>query len=118
MDHLEKEIARWRAFVETSAIEDQDLEELETHLRDQISDLMSAGLDEDEAFLVAVKRMGALDELAREYAREHSGRLWRQLIPAGGEEEDGPAYTWSVALLYAIGAAVTIEFAAHSAIRF
>jgi len=111
MDYLEPEIARWRAFLETSAIENQDLEELETHLRDQISDLTSAGLDEDEAFLVAVKRMGALDELSREYAREHSGRLWRQLIPAGGEEEDGPAHTWSVALLYAIGAAVTIEFA-------
>ena len=111
MEHLEQEIAHWRAFVEKGAIEDQDLEELETHLRDQITDLVSAGLADDEAFLVAVKRMGSLDELSREYAREHSGRLWRQLVLAGGDEDDGPVGTWNLAFLYAIGAAVTIEIA-------
>jgi hypothetical protein len=41
---------------------------------------MAAGLSADEAFLVAVKRMGALDALSREFAREHSERLWKQLV--------------------------------------
>ena len=34
----------------------------------------------DEAFLVAVKRIGGLDDLSREFAREHSDRLWKQLV--------------------------------------
>jgi hypothetical protein len=37
----------------------------------------------DEAFLIAVKRMGSLDELSREFAREHSERLWKQLVLPG-----------------------------------
>ena len=40
----------------------------------------SAGLSGDEAFLVAVKRLGSLDEVSREFAREHSERLWKQLV--------------------------------------
>ena len=42
--------------------------------------LADAGLATDEAFLVAVKRMGDLDALSREFAREHSDRLWKQLV--------------------------------------
>ena len=44
--------------------------------------LTEAGLAADEAFLVAVKRMGSLDALSREFAREHSERLWKQLVVA------------------------------------
>ena len=51
------------------------------------SDLTAAGLAADEAFLVAVKRMGRLDELSREFAREQSGRLWRQLVVSDGGEQ-------------------------------
>jgi len=46
------------------------------------------GLDADEAFLVAVKRIGSLNALSREFAREHSGRLWRQLV-LGADDADG-----------------------------
>ena len=42
--------------------------------------LIEAGLAADEAFLVAVKRMGSLDALSREFARAHSDRLWKQLL--------------------------------------
>ena len=42
--------------------------------------LTATGLTDDEAFLVAVKRMGNLDEVSREFAREHSDRLWKQLV--------------------------------------
>ena len=54
--------------------------ELEDHLREQVAGLAGAGLDADEAFLVAVKRMGSLDALSREFALEHSERLWKQLV--------------------------------------
>src|SRR5690606_8877450 len=60
------------------------LDELEAHLRDQIAELDGAHLSRDEALLVAVKRMGHVDGIAREIAREYSGRLWMQLVLGGG----------------------------------
>ena len=49
-----------------------DVDELEDHLRQQIADLNAAGLADDEAFLIGIKRMGDVDELSREFAREHT----------------------------------------------
>ena len=64
------------------AVHGPDVEELEGHLRDQLAALTEAGLAAEEAFLVAVKRMGSLDALSREFARAHSERLWKQLVAA------------------------------------
>src|SRR5262249_19127184 len=52
----------------------------------QVGGLRDAGLATDEAFLVAVKRMGALDALSREFAREHSERLWKQLVVSSDDD--------------------------------
>ena len=112
MDRLEPKIAEWRIFVEQGpAVDGQDVEELEAHLRDQIADLAATGLDADEAFLVAVKRMGRVDELSREFAREQRGRLWRQLVLAGGGERQESDNRWPEALVFAVAAAVTIQVA-------
>ena len=78
---LEDHIAQWRAYVRRrQAIHGPDVEELEGHLRDELTALTEAGLAGDEAFLVAVKRMGSLDALSREFAHAHSERLWKQLV--------------------------------------
>jgi hypothetical protein len=78
---VEEQIARWRNYLgRRQAIHSVDVAELEDHLREQIAVLAEAGLTADEAFLVAVKRMGKLDALSREFAREHSERLWKQLV--------------------------------------
>src|SRR5688572_8793569 len=84
---LEEQIDRWRSYLRRrQAIRSTDVAELEDHLREQVAVLVDAGLATDEAFLVAVKRMGNLDALSREFAREHSDRLWKQLvIPVTGE---------------------------------
>ena len=80
----EEQIGQWRGYLRRRrAIGGPDVEELESHLRDQMTVLTDAGLAEDEAFLVAVKRMGSLDALSREFAREHSDRLWKQLVIGG-----------------------------------
>src|SRR5919109_2518132 len=80
---IEAQIDQWRSYLRRRrAIHSVDVEELEDHLREQIAALTNAGLAADEAFLVAVKRMGELDALSREYAREHSERLWKQLVVA------------------------------------
>jgi hypothetical protein len=114
VEGLEAEIAEWRAFVgQGAAVDGRDVDELEAHLRDQIADLDAAGLAADEAFLIAVKRMGSVDELSREFAREHSGRLWRQLVlfGDGDGEERQPHSRWPQALAFAVAAAVTIQVA-------
>jgi hypothetical protein len=81
---LENQIAEWRAYVHRRReLHHTDAEELEDHLRSRITELTEAGLRSDEAFLIAVKRMGSLDELSREFAREHSERLWKQLVLPG-----------------------------------
>ncbi len=93
-DELEAQFAQWRGYVgQRRAVREADIDELEDHLRGSVAELMGAGLRPDEAFLVAVKRMGSLDELSREFAREHSDRLWKQLVLAG--EAQTPAATRS-----------------------
>lgn len=112
MDQLELEIAEWRAFVERSpAVNGRDMEELEAHLRDQIADLAAAGLASDEAFLIAVKRIGNLDDVSQEFAREHSGRLWKQLVLSGDDPDQEADTHWLEPLLFALAAAVTVQVA-------
>ena len=112
MDSVESQIAEWRAYVaKAPAVNGHDVDELEDHLRDQIAELDAAGLAPDEAFLVAVKRMGALDSLSREFAREHSGRLWKQLVLSGEDEPATSPGAWLEALAFAAGAAVAIQVA-------
>src|ERR687889_2129266 len=89
---LEEQIDQWRSYLRRrQAIHSVDVAELEDHLREQVTVLVDAGLTTDEAFLVAVKRMGKLDVLSREFAREHSDRLWKQLVVVPSDPEDaGP----------------------------
>ncbi|TDB79262.1 permease prefix domain 1-containing protein [Micromonospora sp. KC721] len=87
---LEGQIAEWRAYMDRRReLHRTDADELEDHLRSRINELTDGGLRTDEAFLIAVKRMGSLDDLSREFAREHSERLWKQLVLPG--EPDAPA---------------------------
>jgi hypothetical protein len=78
---LEEQVEQWRSYLRRrQAIRPVDVEELEDHLRGEVTALQGVGLSENEAFLVAVKRMGALDSISNEFAREHSERLWKQLV--------------------------------------
>ncbi len=109
MAQLESDIAEWRAFVEQSpGLNGHDVEELEAHLRDQIADLITTGLAPDEAFLVAVKRIGRVDDLSEEFSRVQSGRLWRQLLVS---DQPQPEQGWKEALVFAVASAVTIQIA-------
>src|SRR5262245_57891352 len=112
MESVEPQIAEWRAYVErAAAVNGHDVDELEDHLRHQIAELNAVGLADDEAFLVAVKRMGDLDDLSREFAREHSGRLWKQLVLSGDDEAARASSGWLEAFGFAAAAAVVIQIA-------
>ena len=110
---LEEQIDQWRGYLRRrQAIHSVDVAELEDHLREQVAGLVEAGLATDEAFLVAVKRMGDLDALSREFAREHSERLWKQLAAAPGdalESQDAVRMDGIVAFSLAVAAAVSIK---------
>src|SRR5215212_6713026 len=110
---LEEQIDLWRSYLRRrQAIHSADVAELEDHLREQVAVLIDAGLATDEAFLVAVKRMGNLDALSREFALEHSDRLWKQLVvvPSDSGEQRALARTDAiVAFCLAVAAAVIIK---------
>jgi hypothetical protein len=112
---IENQIAQWRQYLlRRRPIGSRDVEELEDHLRNQVGLLTDAGLAGDEAFLVAVKRMGSLDELSREFAREHSERLWKQLVIASNGDESGTGTRAEtlVVLGLAVAAAVAVKLPA------
>jgi hypothetical protein len=109
---LEERIGEWRQyFRRRQAVSPIDVEELEDHLRSQIDALREAGLDEDEAFLVAVKRLGGQDSVSREFAREYSERLWKQLVvsPEAGASSLAARRDTVAAVGLAIAAAVALK---------
>src|SRR5690606_37285499 len=60
----------------------------------------------------AVKRLGALDALSREFAREHSDRLWKQLVmrgDAGGERDAWATREAAAAFCLAAAAALAVK---------
>ena len=113
--HLEGHIDLWRTHLGRSrTISPADAEELEDHLREQVEGLMAGGLSTDEAFLVAVKRMGSIDALTHEFAQEHSERLWKQLVlsearPDSRSAPSAGSRSLKVALGLAVAAGVTAK---------
>ncbi|MEQ4209347.1 permease prefix domain 1-containing protein [Actinopolymorpha sp. B9G3] len=122
-DELEAQFAQWRDYVRRRPeLRQSDADELEDHLRGSVDELIAVGLRADEAFLVAVKRMGSLDDLSREFAREHSERLWKQLVLTG-ETGGEVANTRSrrdllVMVICAAGAVVSIKVPALFGLNF
>src|SRR5437879_11047417 len=112
-DSFEQMIGQWRTYVRRHpSIHPRDVDELESHLRDQAAALVSVGLAADEAFLVAIKRIGNLDALSREFAREHSERLWKQLVlvPDASSEPGHSAFQDRIVMVgLAAGAALAIK---------
>ena len=81
MFELESQVRKWRSHLRASgSLSEQDLEELESHLRDSIDDLTSRGITTEEAFLISVRRLGDTEALGDEFAKVTTENLWRQLL--------------------------------------
>ena len=113
---LEDQIEHWRTYVRRrQAAQAADVAALEQRLRAEIAGLTRAGLAADEAFLVGVKRMGGTDAVCRDFARDHSSRLWKQLVvvpPAAGERRAWARQDAIVALAFAVLAGILIKLPA------
>jgi len=85
-ESLDTQVDQWRHYLgRRPGVAASDVDELTDHLLTTVEDLGGRGLSPDEAFLVAVKRLGAQDDLARAFATEHSDRLWKQLVVTGAD---------------------------------
>jgi hypothetical protein len=74
---LNAAIQRWRGeLAKSSSFHADDLDELESHLRDSESSLQAQGLTAEEAFLIAVRRTGSGDLLAEEFATVNGSSVW------------------------------------------
>jgi len=110
VEQLDTRIGEWRAAIlRGRAVDEADADELEGHLREQIADLEKAGLSGDEAFLIAVGRLGKVDLVTAEFAREHSDRLWKQL--AMDHPDEGGRRPIAIMLGFAALAAILIQVA-------
>jgi hypothetical protein len=107
---LDTDIAEWRASVTSSgAVAPSDADEMENHLREQVAELAAAGLAEDEAFLVAVKRLGQMDQITEEFAHTHGDRLWKQLVLGDASAGEGRERSPLRMALFAAAAALLIQ---------
>lgn len=77
---LNDEIQLWLSRVaDRSNLSPEDMEELESHLMDSIDHLKAAGLREDEAFLIAVRRLGSENELISAWSHSFATKIWKNL---------------------------------------
>ena len=57
-----------------------DRRELERHLSDSITELREHGLNEEEAFWLARRRIGQPEKLAEEFVKDSPGNIWRERL--------------------------------------
>ena len=70
---IQKQIRSWESKIRTEpSLTESDAEELKSHLLDSIDTLQDAGLDDQEAFLVASKRIGNINDWGQEYLQENN----------------------------------------------
>lgn len=81
MFELDSEVRKWKAHIaSTGSLSYSDLEELESHLCDSVDSLVAKGLSQEEAFLLAVRRLGDATLINEEYAKVSTEDMWRQLL--------------------------------------
>ena len=81
MFDLNKAINSWRMNLSAKqTCAKSDIDEMETHLREEIDSLTASKLSEQEAFLVATHRLGDNDSLAAEFAKVNTSILWRKRL--------------------------------------
>ncbi len=77
--HLDTALATWRRSLSTNrTFSNDDLDELEQHLRDQIAELVKDGQSEKAAFDQAMATMGEYGAVEREYEKVYWEKLRRR----------------------------------------
>ncbi len=78
MFDLNKALAAWRRTLEhNAAFTTDDIDELEQHLRDEVSVLQQQGLAENAAFEQALTHLGTYGDVRAAYQQVYWGKAWR-----------------------------------------
>ncbi len=81
MFDLESNIRSWSDHLRSSGkLKENDVMELESHLRDEIDDLTESGLTQDEAFIISIKRLGNVNAISSEYSKINMTSFWKNLL--------------------------------------
>ncbi len=74
---LSTAIQQWRECLKQSPqFRAENLDELETHLHDSTATLRGKGLSDQEAFLVATRRIGSATTLGQEFSKINANEIW------------------------------------------
>ena len=93
MFDLEKEIRNWlRTLRRSENLEDSDIKELESHLRDEIDHQIEKGLDGEAAFRAAIEKSAPADILGQEYDK---AKLYERSRPYWHPSRIMPSLIWS-----------------------
>ena len=78
---LNRAIQQWRDGLNQSpAMRRENLDELETHLRDSVATWQARGLTAEEAFFVAIKRAGGSAALGAEFGKVNTRSIWQDRV--------------------------------------
>jgi len=81
MFDLNEQIIKWRSnFAQSETLAGSDIDELESHLCEEIDQLTGLKLSDEEAFLVATHRLGSTDSLATEYEKINRSSIFRRRL--------------------------------------
>jgi hypothetical protein len=81
MSHVDDRIKIWRSrLASTDHYTRSDMDELESHIHEEMKRLKKKGLTEEESFHLAVHRLGSMEGLGKEFAKVNSGLIWKNRI--------------------------------------
>ncbi len=81
MFDLNKSISEWKnAFKNKESFSSENIDELESHLVVQITELKDTGLSDEEAYWVAQKRIGTIDSLYVEFTKINKLNILKKKI--------------------------------------
>jgi hypothetical protein len=81
----------------------ENLDELESHLRDSVTVLQTKGLTADEAFTIGIRRVGEPGALEGQFAAENGGRGWRDNLLRLAHKFKNPALHFLIILYFTFG---------------
>ena len=81
MHDVDKLIANWKSSIATSeALRNDDLDELEEHLRCAVERYQQNGLSLEDAFFLAERKLGSPGQLDGEFSKTNIDYIWTQRI--------------------------------------
>ncbi|MCA9197195.1 MAG: hypothetical protein KDA87_06630 [Planctomycetales bacterium] len=81
MHDVDKLIANWKSSIATSeALRNDDLDELEEHLRCAVERYQQKGLSLEDAFFLAERKLGSPGQLDGEFSKTNIDYIWTQRI--------------------------------------